>query len=105
VAARLSGLTWREAFAVGTMMNTRGLVELVVLNTGYDLGIIPKPVFFIFVTMAVATTYMTAPVLRRLIRGTDLEAAFEISTFMEGRPAAMSERARARTAYTGELPN
>jgi Kef-type K+ transport system membrane component KefB len=83
---------------VGAMMNTRGLMELVVLNTGYDLGIIPKPIFFIFVTMAVATTYMTAPVLRRLIHGTDMEAAFEVSTFMEGRPSANSDRARSRTA-------
>jgi Kef-type K+ transport system membrane component KefB len=42
VAARLSGLTWRQAFSVGTLMNTRGLLELVVLNAGYDLGLIPK---------------------------------------------------------------
>jgi Kef-type K+ transport system membrane component KefB len=46
VAAKLNRLTWREALAVGTLMNTRGLMELVVLNTGYDLGIIPKPIFF-----------------------------------------------------------
>jgi Kef-type K+ transport system membrane component KefB len=91
VAAKLSGLTWREAFSVGTMMNTRGLVELVVLNAGYDLGIIPKPVFFIFVTMAVATTYMTAPVLRRLIRGTDLQADFELSPFIQDRTATMRD--------------
>ena len=97
-AAKLSGLTWREAFSVGTMMNTRGLVELVVLNIGYDLGIISKPVFFIFVTMAVTTTYMTAPVLRRLVRGTELQANFEISPFMQGRAAAIHDRASSRTA-------
>jgi Kef-type K+ transport system membrane component KefB len=85
LAARLSGLSWHEAFTVGTMMNTRGLVELVVLNTGYDLGIIPKPIFFIFVLMAVATTYMTSPALRRLIRGTELEVDFNTSPFMQGR--------------------
>lgn len=98
MAARMSGLTWREAFSIGIMMNTRGLVELVVLNTGYDLGIIPKPVFSIFVIMATATTYMTAPILRRLIRGTELQADFEISTFMEGRTPVISERANGRTA-------
>src|SRR2546423_3098963 len=98
VAARLSGLTWREAFSVGTMMNTRGLVELVVLNAGYDLGIIPKPVFFVFVVMAVTTTYMTAPVLRRLIPGTELAADFEMSSFMEGRQSAMRDLARRRSA-------
>jgi Kef-type K+ transport system membrane component KefB len=84
-AAKLSGLTWREASSVGIMMNTRGLMELIVLNTGYDLGIIPKPVFFILVIMAVMTTYMTAPVLSRLIRGTDVQPYFELSPFMQGR--------------------
>ena len=92
IAARLSGLTWREAFSVGVMMNTRGLVELVVLNTGYDLGIIPKSVFFIFVVMAVATTYMTAPILRRLIHGTDLQSEFEVSPFMQGHASAIPDR-------------
>jgi hypothetical protein len=67
LAARLSGLCWRESFSIGVMMNTRGLVDLVVLNTGYDLGIIPKRVFSIFVVMVLFSMYMTAPVLRRLI--------------------------------------
>lgn len=98
IAARLGGLSWREAFSVGTMMNTRGLVELVVLNTGYDLGIIPKPVFSIFVIMAVATTYMTAPVLRRLICGTELQAAFEVSSFMEGHSSSMRGQTSSRIA-------
>lgn len=98
VAAKASRLSWREAFAIGTMMNTRGLVELVVLNAGYDLGIIPKQVFFIFVIMAVATTYMTAPVLRRLIRGTELHAGFELSPFMQDRRSTMRNRVRPRIA-------
>jgi len=85
LAARLSGLGWRESFSIGVMMNTRGLVDLVVLNTGYDLGIIPKRVFSIFVVMVLFSMYMTAPVLRRLIRGTELQADFDVSTFMEGR--------------------
>ena len=101
VAAKLSGLTWREAFSAGTMMNTRGLMELIVLNAGYDLGIIPKPVFCIFVVMTIVTTYMTAPVLRRLIRGTDLQADFDISPFMEGRAFAMRRRASSTTAPGG----
>jgi Kef-type K+ transport system membrane component KefB len=95
IAAKLNGLTGREAFSVGIMMNTRGLMELIVLNAGYDLGIIPKPVFCIFVIMAIVTTYMTAPVLRRLIRGTDLQADFDISPFMEGRASTMRDRASA----------
>jgi hypothetical protein len=85
------------------MMNTRGLMELVVLNKGYDLGIIPKPVFSVFVIMAVVTTYMTAPALRRLIRGTELQAAFDISPLMEGHASAMRERAGNRLAGHGLL--
>ena len=64
IAARMSGLTWRESLGVGTMMNTRALMELIVINVGYDLGIIPRSVFFMLVVMAVATTYMTTPLLR-----------------------------------------
>jgi Kef-type K+ transport system membrane component KefB len=74
LAARLNGMTWREASLVGIMMNTRGMMELIVLNVGYELGIIPRPVFFIMVMMALVTTYITAPVLSRLIRGTEVES-------------------------------
>ena len=48
-------------------MNTRGLMELIVLNVGYDLGVIPKSMFFMLTVMALTTTYMTAPLLRRLM--------------------------------------
>jgi Kef-type K+ transport system membrane component KefB len=89
IMARINGLTWHEAFSMGVMMNTRGLVELIVLNVGYDLGIIPKPVFLVFVIMAISTTLMTAPLLRRFIRGTSLQAGFEVSTFVEGRSASI----------------
>lgn len=51
---------------MGVLMNTRGLMELVVLNVGYDLGVIPKSMFFILTLMAVVTTYMTAPLLKKL---------------------------------------
>ena len=66
LASRLSGLSWQESASLGVLMNTRGLMELVVLNVGYDLGVIPKSMFFILTLMAVVTTYMTAPLLRRL---------------------------------------
>jgi Kef-type K+ transport system membrane component KefB len=98
LAAKLSGLTWREASSVGVMMNTRGLMELIVLNTGYDLGIIPKPIFFILVTMAVVTTYITAPVLSRLIRGTEMQPYFEASPFMQGRAGLAEDVVARRTA-------
>jgi Kef-type K+ transport system membrane component KefB len=64
VAARLSGLGWQEAGAVGILMNTRGLMELVVLNIGRDLGIISPLLFTMMILMALVTTIATAPVLR-----------------------------------------
>src|SRR5215472_13907690 len=64
LAARLSGVPWREASMIGVMMNTRALMELIVINIGYELGIIPKSVFFMLVFMAVVTTYVTTPALR-----------------------------------------
>jgi Kef-type K+ transport system membrane component KefB len=75
-AARLTGLPWREASIVGVMMNARGLIELIVINLGYDLGIIPKPVFFMLVFMAVVTTYMTAPILRWLLPRSEASEAY-----------------------------
>lgn len=66
LAARWNGLSWRDAGMIGVMMNTRALMELIVINIGYDLGIIPRSVFFILVFMAIVTTYMTAPILRRI---------------------------------------
>ncbi|WP_375415251.1 cation:proton antiporter [uncultured Bradyrhizobium sp.] len=62
-AARWSGLGWRESFGLGALMNTRGLVELVVLNIGYDLGILPPKIFAMLVIMAIFTTMMTGPLL------------------------------------------
>ena len=73
LAARASDLSWRDASLIGIMMNTRGLMELIVINMGYDLGIIPKSVFFMLVLMAVLTTYLTAPLMRLLVRGSEIE--------------------------------
>jgi Kef-type K+ transport system membrane component KefB len=62
-AARITGMSWREAAAVGVLMNTRGLVELVILNIGLDLGILSPALFSIMVLMALVTTFMTSPLL------------------------------------------
>ena len=75
VAARLTGSGWREAAALGTLMNTRGLMELIVLNIGLDLGVISPTLFAMMVLMALATTMTTSPVLRLLIRQTDQKQA------------------------------
>ena len=63
LAARWTGISWRDSFAIGALMNTRGLMELIVLNIGYDLGILSGRVFAVMVIMALATTFMTAPLL------------------------------------------
>lgn len=68
-AARWSGLAHRQAAALGAMMNTRGLVELVVLNIGYDLGLISRTMFTMLVLMAVLSTAVTTPLLRRWLGG------------------------------------
>jgi len=79
--ALANGIPPRESSIIGVMMNTRALMELIVVNVGYDLGILPKPVFFMLVFMAVFTTYMTTPVLRRLIRGSELWDGYRLSAF------------------------
>jgi Kef-type K+ transport system membrane component KefB len=61
--ARLTGMNWNDSFALGALMNTRGLVELVALNIGYDLGILPPRIFAMMVLMALVTTFMTGPLL------------------------------------------
>jgi Kef-type K+ transport system membrane component KefB/nucleotide-binding universal stress UspA family protein len=63
MAARACGLEWRESAAIGTLMNTRGLMELVILNVGRDLGVITDSVFAMMVIMALVTTALTTPVL------------------------------------------
>jgi len=63
VAARAVGLPWRTATSLGVLMNTRGLVELIVLNVGLDLGVISAPLFAMLVLMAVVTTFATSPLL------------------------------------------
>ncbi|HMJ14420.1 MAG TPA: cation:proton antiporter [Polyangiaceae bacterium] len=63
IAARLTGMPWREASALGILMNTRGLMELIVLNIGLDLGVISPMLFTMMVLMALVTTFMTTPLL------------------------------------------
>lgn len=67
-AARLSGLGWRDSSALGILMNTRGLVELIVLNLGLDLKIISPQVFTMLVIMALVTTFMTTPIFQLITR-------------------------------------
>jgi Kef-type K+ transport system membrane component KefB len=64
LAARFCGLSWADAGCLGIMMNTRALMELVVINVGFDLGVIPPNVFTMLVLMAIFSTMITAPFLR-----------------------------------------
>jgi Kef-type K+ transport system membrane component KefB len=63
LAARWTGMSWGDSFSLGALMNTRGLVELIVLNIGFDLGILSPKIFAMLVLMALITTFMTGPLL------------------------------------------
>ena len=63
VAAKISGQNWKDSLSIGVLMNTRGLMQLIVLNIGYDLGILSPEIFAMMVLMALVTTLMTGPAL------------------------------------------
>ena len=73
VAARLTGLGWRDSSALGILMNTRGLMELIVLNIGLELRVLSPTLFAMLVVMAIVTTFMTTPILHLLSRGAPRE--------------------------------
>lgn len=77
-AARFAGLGWRDASALGVLMNTRGLMELIVLNVGLDMGVLSPTLFAMMVLMALVTTFATTPILGALLgssRGAALRPA------------------------------
>ncbi len=63
IPARAAGENWRDSLSLGALMNTRGLMELIVLNIGLEMGILPPVVFVMLVIMALVTTFMTTPLL------------------------------------------
>jgi len=68
ITARLTGMNWSESLQLGALMNTRGLMELIALNIGYDLGVLSPKIFTILVVMALATTMLTGPLLTLFTR-------------------------------------
>jgi len=78
IAARLTGLPWDEAASLGILMNTRGLMELIVLNVGLDLGVLSPTLFAMLVIMAIVTTLVTTPVLQALTRTREAAVAASI---------------------------
>jgi Kef-type K+ transport system membrane component KefB len=89
IAARLSGLGWRESGAIGALMNTRGLMELIVLNVGLDMGILSPTLFAMLVIMALVTTFSTTPALQLIMgrRGLADAPAAAPAPAASGRPA------------------
>jgi Kef-type K+ transport system membrane component KefB len=87
VAARAVGVPWQEALAIGALMNTRGLMELVVAGIGLEIGVISPAVFTILVLIALVTTCMTAPLLDLLKITPRQAAAPERDTDLAGEAA------------------
>jgi len=84
LAARLAGMSGREAAAVGVFMNTRALMELIVVNVGMDLGVIPPAVYCMLVLMAIGTTLMATPLAARMLRGSRYEPTLVARGFLRG---------------------
>ena len=79
--ARILGETWKDSLSIGILMNTRGLMELIVLNIGYEMGILPPSIFVMLVIMALITTFMTTPalsVINRFFPTKDVEKEYII---------------------------
>ncbi len=77
--ARALGQSWKDSLSIGALLNTRGLMELIVLNIGYDMGILSTEIFSMMVLMALLTTMMTNPILNRISVTGQKRAQDEIS--------------------------
>ena len=75
LAARLSGESWRDASAIGVLMNARGLMELIILNIGLQHGVLTPTLYTVMVLMAIFTTVMASPIFARLYRPPELAEA------------------------------
>jgi Kef-type K+ transport system membrane component KefB len=77
IAARFTGMNWIDSLKLGALMNTRGLMELIALNIGYDLGILSPRIFTMLVIMALVTTALTGPLLTFFgrFRATEIDPA------------------------------
>jgi Kef-type K+ transport system membrane component KefB len=91
LAARVSGFSRKEAGIIGAMMNARGLMALVAINVGYELGVVPRSLYCVLVLMALATTMLTTPLLLWLRRGTEIEEPIAKSGFLGTGPIPHDE--------------
>jgi Kef-type K+ transport system membrane component KefB len=79
--ARILGENWKDSLSLGVLMNTRGLMELIVLNIGYEMGIFPPSIFVMLVIMALVTTFITTPalsIINRLFPTKDIEKEYNV---------------------------
>ena len=104
IAARITGLDWRDASALGVLMNTRGLMELIVLNIGLEMNVISPTLFAMLVIMALVTTFSTTPVLHLITRrkAAELEPFPELGTFSP--EPVVAPQAPARTPHPAPRP-
>jgi Kef-type K+ transport system membrane component KefB len=98
VAARWTGYGWREAGVLGALMNTRGLMGLVVATIGSDAGLIPPSLFSALVLVAVLTTVMAGPLVVWLGRGTEIELPLRANGFLREQVPPAAEPAPERAA-------
>ncbi|WP_433325182.1 cation:proton antiporter domain-containing protein [Spirillospora sp. CA-294931] len=96
LSARLTGMGWRDASALGVLLNTRGLTELVVLNVGYGLGLLSTELFTLMVLMALITTGMTSPIITALLRRAPRDAAGSELLDVAALPGAKHPQAQGR---------
>jgi Kef-type K+ transport system membrane component KefB len=99
IAARLSGLSWRDSAGLGVLMNTRGLMELIVLNIGLEMKVISPTLFAMMVVMAIVTTLATSPALRLLLGASQWPASSQApdDRLSDAEAATTSEAAGAST--------
>src|SRR5690606_35774122 len=82
IAAKFMGQNWKDSLTIGALMNTRGLMELIVLNIGFDLGVLNAEIFAMMVIMALVTTFMTGPAIdlfNKIFKSTEDVVPEEIS--------------------------
>ncbi len=104
IAARITGLNWRDSSALGVLMNTRGLMELIVLNIGLEMKVISPTLFAMLVIMALVTTFATTPILHLITRRQEpeLEPAQQLGTFSP--EPAVSPQAQSRAPHPAPRP-
>src|SRR5260221_5456983 len=104
IAARVTGLNWRDSSALGVLMNPRGLMELIVLNIGLEMNVISPTLFAMLVIMALITTFSTTPILHFITRGQakEIEPFPELGTFSP--EPAVAPQAPIRAPHSAPRP-